>query len=347
MRQMFKRTGKLILSVAIGIFIGVIYQGVSYAQTIQLTYANFPPATTFPCVQMERWAEEVRKRTDGKVNVKTFPGGTLLGAKNMYDGVVKGLADIGCLATAYQPGRWKLFEAMDLPFMFDNGQTASVTMWELYTKFKPKSFEDVKVLTMFTCAPAHIMSEKPVRKLADMQGVKLRAAGTGVDILKLLGAAPEGMPMSAVPEALQKGVIDGLVSSLEVMKDLKFAEYCKYVTYGNLWVVPFAVVMNKSKWESLPADVKKVFEDLGLEQAKWTGMYVDKHASDAIEWSKQDPQNVEFITLSKEEIAEAKNKVSPLVSEYLKKTQEAGLPGKEFLDELNMLNEKHRKEKQK
>lgn len=338
---------KVLALVALTLIFSMATNGELMAQKIQLTYANFPPATTFPCVQMERWAEEVRKRTDGKVNVKTFPGGTLLGAKNMYDGVVKGLADIGCLATAYQPGRWKLFEAMDLPFMFQSGEVASATMWELFTKFKPKSFNNVKVLTMFTCAPAHIMSEKPVRKLSDMQGVKLRAAGTGVDILKLLGASPEGMPMSAVPEALQKGVIDGLVSSLEVMKDLKFAEYCKFVTYGDLWVVPFAVVMNKAKWESLPADVKKVFDDLSMEQAMWTGVYVDKHANEAVEWSKQEPQKVEFITLSKEELDAAKLKVAPLVDEYLKKTQEAGLPGKEFLAELLSVKEKFLKGKAK
>ena len=46
-------------------------------ETIQLTYANFPPAPTFPCVQMERWAKEVEKKTNGKVKVKTFPGSTL------------------------------------------------------------------------------------------------------------------------------------------------------------------------------------------------------------------------------------------------------------------------------
>jgi len=72
---------------------------------IKLTYANFPPAPTFPCVQMERWKTEVEKRTGGKVAVQTFPGSTLLSAKNMFDGVVSGTADIGCLAMSYQPGR--------------------------------------------------------------------------------------------------------------------------------------------------------------------------------------------------------------------------------------------------
>ena len=68
---------------------------VAFAGTIKLSYANFPPAPTFPCVQMERWKKEVEKRTNGKVAVSTYPGGTLLGAKNMMDGVIAGQADIG------------------------------------------------------------------------------------------------------------------------------------------------------------------------------------------------------------------------------------------------------------
>ncbi len=76
------------------------------AGPITLTYANFPPAATFPCVQMERWAKELEKRTSGKVRVQTFPGGTLLPAKNIFDGVVSGTADIGNFAMSYQPGRF-------------------------------------------------------------------------------------------------------------------------------------------------------------------------------------------------------------------------------------------------
>ncbi len=316
---------------------------VGAADTINLTYANFPPAPTFPCVQMERWVKEVNKRTNGKVVVKTFPGGTLLGAKNMFDGVVKGIADIGCLATAYQPGRWKLFEAMDLPFVFPSGVVASATMWDLYSKFKPKSFDDVKVLTMFTCATANIMSQKQVKNMEDLEGLKLRAAGTGVEIMKALGAAPEGMPMSAVPEALQKGVVKGLVSSLEVLKDMKFADYCKNVTVTDLWVVPFAVVMNKKKWEALPPDVKKVFEELSKDQAIWTGKYVDRHAKDAVKWAKE-TQKVEFVSLTKEQKAKWEAKVKPLTEKYLERTKAAGLPGKDFLDQLMKFRDKYAEE---
>jgi TRAP-type C4-dicarboxylate transport system substrate-binding protein len=313
------------------------------AETINLNYANFPPATTFPCIQMDRWVKEVEQRTNGKVKVKTFPGGTLLEAKNMFDGVVSGGADIGCLATAYQPGRFKELEVMDLPIGFPNAAVASAVMWDLFEKYNPESLSKVKVLTLFTCAPAQILGKKSIKNLDDLQGVKLRAAGTGVEWMKLLGAAPVGMPQSDVPEALQKGVVQGNVTSMDVLKDMKYAEYCPFVTRCDLWVVPFAVVMNKAKWDALPDDVKKVFDDLRKDQAIWTGKYVDGHANEAMEWSKKE-YKVEVFTLPPEEKAKWNEKAAPLIKAYIEKLEAAKLPGKAIVDDAKKLTEKYAKE---
>ena len=94
-------------------------------EVIELSYANFPPPETFPCVQMERWKEEVERRTNGRVRIKTYPGGTLLGAKAIYDGVADGTAAIGNFAMSYQPGRFPVSEATDLPHFFPDSKTAS------------------------------------------------------------------------------------------------------------------------------------------------------------------------------------------------------------------------------
>ena len=183
------------------------------AGPIKLSYANFPPAPTFPCVQMERWKKVVEERTGGKVSINTYPGGTLLGAKNMMDGVVAGQADIGCLCMAYQPGRFIVTNATALPLGFPNATSASLALWALYNKYTPAEFKKVKVLTMFTCAPANIYSKKRVANLEDLKGLELRSSGGVAQVLKALGATPVGMPQSATPEALQKGVVKGAASS--------------------------------------------------------------------------------------------------------------------------------------
>jgi len=306
------------------------------ADSIKLSYANFPPAPTFPCVQMERWKEEVEKRTNGKVAINTFPGGTLLGAKNMFDGVISGQADIGCLCMAYQPGRFMITNATSLPLGIPDAKTGSKVLLETYKKYKPESFAKVKVLTMFTTAPSNIMSKKPVRSLTDIKGMDLRASGGAAQILKAWGANQVGMPMSATPEALQKGVVQGLFSSVEVMKDFKFAEICKYITITDTVIYPFAVVMNMDKWNALPKDVQKVFNDLIEEQALWTGTYMDNHAREAIEWSQKD-QNVEVITLPKEELATWNTMLESIVKNWIKEADQNNIPGKALVDYITSM----------
>ena len=311
---------------------------------IKLTYANFPPAQTFPCVQMERWKTEVEKRTNGKVKVDTYPGSTLLQSKNMFDGVAAGTADIGSTATSYFPGMFPIIEAVDLPVGWPSATVASVSLWELVNKYKPKELEKFKIITMFTCPPANIMSMKPILNLADIKGYELRASGTGAKILELLGSAPVAMPQSDVPEALQKGVIKGNVSSLEVMKDFKYAEYCRFVTGNvNLFVVSFAVVMNKNKWNSLPQDVKNVFDDLSKEQAVWTGKYVDNHVNEAMKWSKE-THKVQVNTLSNDELAKWYALLNPMSDKYIKDVEAKGLPAKAILEDVKRLKEQYGKQ---
>jgi len=310
---------------------------------IKLTYANFPPAPTFPCVQMERWKTEVEKRTGGKVAVQTFPGSTLLNPKNMFEGVISGTADIGCLAMSYQPGRFPISEAIDQPVGFSSAKAASLALYDLIEKYNPKEFEQVKIITLFTCPPANIMTIKPVKSLKDLKGLELRVAGTQADIIKNLGGIPVAMPQSDTPEALQKGTVKGHVSSMEVLKDFNYAAYTANATITNLWVVTFAVVMNKDKWNSLPADVKKVIDDMRKEQALWTGDYVDGHVLESLKWSKE-KYNLQIHELPATEKAEVSKLIKPLIDGYVKRVKDQGLPGDQIMKDVYALQEKYEKQ---
>ena len=312
------------------------------AETITLTYANFPPAVTFPSVQMERWAKEVGKRTNGAVKVKTFPGGTLVGAKNMLEGVTSGIADIGNFAMSYQPGRFPVSEAVDLHHGFTSARVASQVLLDLVQKHQPKEFEKVKILALFTCPPTNLMTRTPVQSLKDLSGMELRVAGTSAEVLKLLGGVPVAMPQSDTPEAIQKGVVKGIVSSLEILQDFKFAAYTPNATLVNLPVVSFAVVMNKAKWNSLPAEVQKVMDDLVAEQSVWTGEYVDQHVEEALAWAAKEHGLRQF-TLPAEEQKEIDARLAPLADAYVQRVSAQGLDGKQILSDVRALKAKHEK----
>ncbi|MBU1001602.1 MAG: TRAP transporter substrate-binding protein [Proteobacteria bacterium] len=310
------------------------------AAEVSLSYANFPPAPTFPCIQMERWAQEVSTRTAGKVQIQTYPGSTLLGAKNMWSGVIEGQADIGCISMAYQPGVFPMMSVFEQPLGFRSATSASIALWELYAKRRPKEFERVKVLTMFSSAPSNFMCKLPIQSLADLSGLEIRASGGASRALELLGATPVSMPASECPEALQKGLIKGIFSSFDMLKDFNFAEHLKYQTVTNFMVYPFAVIMNLDSYNALPADVREVLDGLGREQAEWTGQYLDAHVRESLEWSKQ-KYGIEVAELPASEAALARQKLTVMIDDWKQKAMDKGIPADEVLAEALALQAKY------
>jgi TRAP-type C4-dicarboxylate transport system substrate-binding protein len=344
MRQKnFFRWGTLMFIGLIAVLsLSILLPNLAQAQ-IKLRYANFPPAPTWPSIQMDRWKAEVQKRTNGKVTVETYPGSTLLHPKNMFEGVISGVADIGCSCPSYQPGLFPLSEAMDLPLGFANAKVATLVYNDLIEKYNPKEYERLKIISLFTCPPTHFITKTPVRSLKDLKGMEIRVAGTSTDIVKNLGGIPVALPASETPEALQKGVVKGLISSLETLKMMNFAAYCSYVTMADLPVVTFLVAMNKDKWNSLPSDVKKVIDELKSEHSLWTATFADSQTVESLDWSKTkyDLKVIEFPKNEKEEIPKL---LKPMIDDYVKKMNNLGLPGNQILADIYKSKEKYEKQ---
>jgi len=310
------------------------------AAPTKLTYASFSPPEAPPTVQADRWIKEVEKRTGGKVKIDHFPGGTLLPAKNVLDGVIAGQADIGYVNLSYHPGRFPLLSVVDVPVGFPSAVAASLTLWDLYEKYHPKCLVEVKMLAAFTATPANIMTRVPIRRLEDLKGVELRSTGAGVEVLKLLGATPIAMPMPDTPEALQKGVVKGVFSSFELLKTHNFAAYCPFATVTNLQTSSFTVVMNLAKWNSLPKDVQKVLDDLRVEQSEWAGKNFDATDNVGLDWAKE-KYNIQVFTLSAQETAKMLKLMEPITDQWVKEAEAVGVPGKKVLKDMEELKAKY------
>jgi TRAP-type C4-dicarboxylate transport system substrate-binding protein len=148
------------------------------------------------------------------------------------------------------------------------------------------------------------------------------------------------MPQSETPEAIQEGVVKGMISSLEILKDFKFAAYTPHATIVNLPVVSFAVVMNKAKWDSLPADVKKVIDDLSREQAVWTGEYVDNHVKESLTWSAGEYKH-QVHSLTPADQKQIAILLAPMTDDYIKKVSALGLNGKQIVADVQALKAKY------
>ena len=334
------RQVKLASLVCAMVVVSVFLSTAAFAQ-IKLNYSNFFPAPHKNAVLSVEWGKEIEKRTNGKVQVTVFPGGTLTPADKCYDGVVKGISDVGMSVLSYTRGRFPLMEVIDLPLGYKSGAAATKLINLYYNKFKPKELDDVKVMYLHAHGPGILHTKKPVTKLEELKGVKIRSTGTVAKIVGALGGTPVAMPMPETYDALQKGIAEGVMCPVEALQGWKLGEVIKYTTenYGSAYTIGFFVVMNKSKWNSLPPDVQKVIEQVNVE-------WIDRHCKT---WDEIDKAGIEFtqklgnkiIPLSKEEDWRWVKAVKPLYEEYVNATKGKGLPGDEALkfclEQLNKL----------
>lgn len=303
----------------------------AYGQ-IKLTYSNFFPAPHTNCILSVEWGKEIEKRTNGRVQVTVFPGGTLTPADKCYDGVVKGISDLGMSVPSYTMGRFPLSEVLDLPLGSKTALVATRLVNDFYKKFKPKEFSDVKIMYFHAHGPGILHTRsKPINKLEDLRGVKIRATGTTAKVAAHLGATPVAMPMPETYDSISRGVADGVVCPVEALKGWKLGEVVKFSTqdFGASYNMLFFVAMNKDKWNSLPPDIQKIIEQVNEE-------WIEKHGRN---WDAIDKEGYDFIQklgnkvipLSKEENARWAKAMDPLFDEYVKEKTAKGLPAAEAL----------------
>lgn len=303
------------------------------AETYTLTYSNFFPPTHIQSKLAEQWCREVEKRTDGKVMVSYFPGGTLTKARQCYDGVVQGLSDIGLSALAYSRGRFPVMAAVDLPLGYRSGAAATEVANAVYEHFKPAELSDVQPMYFHAHGPGLLhTAKKPVKKLEDLKGLKIRATGNSAKLVSALGGAPVAMSMPDSYQAIRKGVVDGGMYPVETNKGWKMAEVVDYCTlnYPVAYTTTFFVVMNKDKWNELPADIQKTIAEINKEWAVKHGQAWDE--SDQAGKKFFESKGGKFISLDEGEGKHWKKKAEPMMEGYEEDASDKGVDGKAVLD---------------
>ena len=330
---MKKQLIALILVVCIGLAFGFISPVTAEAGSTKLTYSNFFPPGHIQSKLAEAWCKEVEKRTNGQVVVEYFPGQTLTKAKQVYDGVVEGLSDIGFSVLAYTRGRFPVMAAVDLPLGYTSGTVATKVINAVYNKFMPKELMDTQVMYLHAHGPGLIHTKsKPVRKMEDMKGLKFRGHGTSAAVVKALGGTPVPKPMPETYQMLQKGVVDGAVYPFEANKGWKLGEVTRFATadFTAAYTTSFFVVMNKDKWNAISAANQKIIDQINLEWA-------DKHGE---AWDTSDAQGIvfflnqgaEIIGLDAKEAERWKKAVAPIIEDFKANMNKKGFKGTELVD---------------
>jgi TRAP-type C4-dicarboxylate transport system substrate-binding protein len=326
------KLGSLILCLVVVGFSYFNSSAFGQATPVKLNYSHHFPAPHVINVVAKEWAQEIEKRTNGKVIITVFPGATLIPPDKCFDGVVKGIADIGMAVPAFTRGRFPLTEVLDLPLGYKSAMAATKLTNHYFNKFKPKEFDEVQIMYSFGHGPAVLHSKKPVNKFEDFKGLRIRCTGLAAKIVAAIGGAPVAMPVSEAYDALSRGIVDASIAAMEAVEGWRWGEVVKFTieSPGFGYTTTFVVVMNKEKWNALPPDAQKIIREINEEWIEKTG----------IRWDAIDDSGKNFtlklgnkvISLSKEENEKIEKAVRPLLDEYVKSAKGRGLPGEEALN---------------
>jgi TRAP-type C4-dicarboxylate transport system substrate-binding protein len=321
-------------------FIALALPGITTAQqgkVIELTYGTpYGVDHTYSIID-KRWMAKVEKETNDRVKFKPYWGGAVIGGRDAAEELTQGAIDIAFLNPTTSKSGFQITKASYLFFYGANLEIGGKVFKEMLTKFPEieKEYKGMKVLC-WGGSMNQLITRKPIRKIDDLRGTRIKVVGDVSNALKELGVEAMSLSNSEVYVALQKGILDGLITPVETLESLKFAEVAKYVTMINFYRTHSGMrMMNLDKFNSLPPDIKKVFENnieyYGQETEAEVGR-TNQHAMDA---GKK--LGVEFIPISKEEMTKFYAPIKTMAQKEAQDLDAKGLPGTKILNEAQRL----------
>ncbi len=264
---MERKIGLLSISLFVAVLFFAMQNGSSAAEKpIELKFASFLPPTHHEHIEaFVPFAKEVEERTKGRVKMTIYPSEALCKAKDLYECALQGVSESSYFIPSYTAGRFPLTTVMELPIGVPSAKVGTEIIWDLYGKYLKSEYAGVKLISLWTIQPAHIFTtKKPIKTVEDLKGLRIRSPGPLQTItLKEFGASPISMPASDLYDALQRGMVDGMLTDFAALKGFRFVEVVKYCTLANFYSLPMGYAINLKTWNSLPPDIQKVFEDLG------------------------------------------------------------------------------------
>jgi TRAP-type C4-dicarboxylate transport system substrate-binding protein len=291
------------------------------------------------------WLAELEKRTGGKIKIQPHWSGELAGPPDAWAAVTNKTVDISNVHLNNVPDKFPMTDVVSFTSYNLVNYRPSQTMWELYNKYPEmqKELEEVHILFLgATYWTSIATTKKKVTTLEDMKGMKTTGTGKWQNIRQeKLGWIPVSMgPMDILP-ALQTGVVDGgPLGTLVILKDFGWGDFLPYVTHVRMQAIPLLIGMNKSVWNSLPADVQQALD--GMRQ--WT---IDLHDSfHANIENTLMPQltaqyKTEFITPPQSEVARWDAVDKPVWDQFAAELESKGLPGKKLMADYIALEKKY------
>jgi TRAP-type C4-dicarboxylate transport system substrate-binding protein len=314
---------------------------VSHAEPIVLRYTSHVPRSHGLFARaFVPFAELVERETEGRLRFAPFTDQLLHDPVDGFKAAVTGITDYTHGYVTYQPGSFKLLHATQLPFLFPTPQVASLVVEELHPKYFKVEYERMGVYLAHCDAtsPYNIISKRPIRRLEDLRGVKMRVTGGLVtEIFRELGAVPVAIAAAEVYTALQRGIVDAIALSVSDMASYRLQEIGPYYTRIDLNVLLLHYCLNRERFDALPRDLKEQFYRLLRIRSQIAVQNYYSGEGDQRALATLLDGGVEIIELDEEERERFRAAVAPIRQRYIDTYESQGLPAGELIEEMRAL----------
>ena len=323
----------------------VMSAGVASAQdkTFELRLAHWVPPSHPLQKALEDWGASVEKASNGTIKYKVYPSQQLGKAFDHYDMARDGIADLTYVNPGYQPGRFPIIGAGELPFLISNAKSGSQALDAWYRTHAEKEMKDVKFCLAFLHDPGTFHSKaKKITVPGDIRGMKIRPAhATIASWVTQLGGTNVNASAPEVRDVIEKGVAEAVTFPWGSIPLFGIDKVTKYHMEAPLYVTTFAFVFNKATYGQMSAAQKKVIDDHCTNQwaVKSASPWADfEHAG--IQKLKSDPAH-EVYTITAEQLGEWKKAAEPVVAAWAEGVKKAGGDPDAVLKDLKATLAKH------
>lgn len=300
------------------------------AKTAKVKFGHVAPPFHGLSKGADAFAAYVKEKTDGRIDIATFPSAQLGGERSMAEQVQGSTLEIASITTSVLQNFVPECAIIDMPFLFPNRETAYAALDDPELKKKIFSYFPQKGFMAIGWGENEIKdftnNKRPIRTPEDIKGLKVRVMNSPVyiDTFKQLGASPVAIPFSETYSALQTGVVDAQANPILTSILMKFTEVTKYATLTHHSLNECITIVSIDYWESLTQKDKQIFME-GAEILKDTNREVNAQLHQSLPKSKlsikayAEANGIDIIELSDEERESFKMAMTPVWDKYRKK----------------------------
>ena len=309
----------------------------AFARGENIKFGHVAPPFIGQAIGVDAFAQYVKEKTDGKIDIATFPSGQLGGERSLAEQVQAGTLQLATVSTAVLQNFVPQAAMIDMPFIFPDRKTAYATLSDPEVKERLFSYFPKKGMIAIGYTENEFRdftnNKRPVHTPEDMKGLKVRVMNSPVfiDAFKQVGASPVGIPFPEIYNALETGVIDAQENPLLTSVMMKFTEVTKYVTKTHHSLTECIIITSVDYWESLSAKEKEIFQqaaDVCIDTNRKTTVHLHEKlpGTDTSITSYAKQNDVEIVELSASERESFRKAMRPVWEKYRKKI------GEDFFD---------------